>query len=222
MHVPLQNYASDSKPLKKPLNLFFLLIFTSTEIHEKHQKYAQVFIIHLSSAEHFCLVTELKSPPIHPLRSQTPSEQMRPQVSRMSYSYSSHISQCSPTVITNYPISVFLSNQNRIQLSSHELRDSPEWKLLHGFHLSCSETQQPLSYGPRSEARENGGQKGMFLKGCLWNGAWWSVWVVGFISWHRVCGVYQPGVVPEQEVYLSDRNQSFIGEPSMLNIAESM
>lgn len=113
--------------------------------------------------------------------------------------YSSHISQCFPTVITNYPISVFLSNHNRIQLSSHELRASPERKLL---HLSCSETQQPLSYGSRSEARENGGQKGMFLKGCLWNRAWWSVWVVGFIRWHSVCGVYQWGVMPVQELYL--------------------
>jgi len=83
--------------------------------------------------------------------------------------YSSHISQCFPTVITNYPISLFLSNHNQIQLSSHELGASPERKLLHGFQLSCPETQQPLSYGSRSEARENRGQKGMFLKGSLWN-----------------------------------------------------
>lgn len=31
------------------------------------------------------------------------------------------------------------------------------------------------------------------------------MWVVGFISWHRVCGVYQRGALPVQEILESKR-----------------
>lgn len=137
------------------------------EIFEKYHKYFWIFLnISPRECRAFLLSHRTQNVP-RPPSQVTDSTGANEAASFLHVIYSPHISQCSPTVITNYPISVFLSNHNRIQLSSHELRDSPERKLLHGFHLSCSEAQQPLSYGSRSEARENGGQKGMFLKGCL-------------------------------------------------------